>query len=268
MTTAMWMLAACTAGPAAAPQANVSPIAEVLASGPEFADIGPETATVRAETSVPLVCAIVYGETPAYGQIATDMDMAGGGHMDHHPLLTGLKPDTLYYARLQGVGPDGTLYRSEEYTFRTTPATDSGGAPNLALAANGARLVGASSNFDGAADDGQWGGLSAIDGNGGTAWSSDGDGDEAWIEIELGARTHITRIGFWTRTMGSSAEIQSFQIVTDGDETAGPFVLTGAAQTDYFETDFTAQRLRFEAVTSSGGNTGAVEIEVYGEPAQ
>jgi hypothetical protein len=259
-------LTACSTGPTVAPPTDVRPITEVLASGPDFVDIGPETAAVRAETTVPLVCAIVYGETPAYGQIATDMDMAGGGHTDHHPLLTGLKPDTLYYARLQGVGPDGTLYRSEEYTFRTTPATDSEGALNLALPENGAQIVGVSSNFGGAADDGQWGALSAFDGNGGTAWSSDGDGDGAWIEIELAAITHVTRIGFWTRTMGSSAEIQSFQIVTDGGEMFGPFTLTGAAQPDYFETDFAARRLRFEAVTSSDGNTGAVEIEVYGNP--
>ena len=260
------LLAACSRGPTDAPPAGVRPITEILASGPEFVDIGSETATVRAETTVALVCAIVYGETPAYGQMATDMDMAGGGHTNHHPLLTGLKPDTLYYARLQGVGPDGTLYRSEEYTFRTTPAADTGGQPNLALPENGARLAGVSSNFGGGADDGQWGGLSAMDGSGGTAWSSDGDGDEAWIEIELAALTHVTRIGFWTRTMGSSAEIHSFQIVTDGGETFGPFNLTGAAEPDYFETDLVAQRLRFEAVTSSGGNTGAVEIELYGEP--
>jgi hypothetical protein len=31
----------------------------------------------------------------------------------------------------------------------------------------------------------------------------------------------VTRVGFWTRTMGSSAEIESFQIVTDGGETVG-----------------------------------------------
>jgi len=67
--------------------------------------------------------------------------------------------------------------------------------------------------------------------------------------------------------MGSSAEIESFQIVIDGGEAVGPFTLTGAAETDYFDTDFTATRLRFEAVTSSGGNTGALEIEVYGDPA-
>jgi len=258
-------LAAC-ASQMAPPEALVRPITDVLASGPEFTDIAPGTVTVRVETTVPLACAVVYGTTPDYGRIATDTDMAGGGHSEHRPLLTGLQPDTLYYARLQGVGPDGALYRSEEYTFRTGPAAAEGGQPNLARPENGARLVGVSSNYGGGADDSSFGALNALDGNPATQWSSDGDGDAAWIEIELAAETRVTRISFWTRTMGSLAEIHSFQIVTDKGETIGPFNLADAAQAYYFETDFTAQRLRFEAVTTSGGNTGAVEIEVYGEP--
>ena len=66
--------------------------------------------------------------------------------------------------------------------------------------------------------------------------------------------------------MESSAQIQNFLIVSDAGETVGPFNLTDAAQSYYFDTDFTTSRLRFEVVASTGGNTGAVEIEVYGEP--
>lgn len=257
---------ACASPTATTPEIAVHPITEVVVSGPEFTNIGPETATVRVETSTPLVCAVVYGTTPNYGQIATDTDMAGGGHSDHHPTLTGLQPDTLYYARLQGVGPDGALYRSEEYTFRTPPSTTASSGPNLAVPGNGARVAGVSSNYGGGADDSMWGALKAVDGNGATAWSSDSDGDEAWLEIELAAETYVTRIGFWTRTMGMSAQITSFQIITDRGDVVGPFELPDAEQIYYFDTDFTAKRLRFEVVTSSGGNTGAVEIEIYGEP--
>ena len=54
-----------------------------------------------------------------------------------------------------------------------------------------------------------------------------------------------------------------------GDGTvAGPFELDGASSVHYFETDFSARRLRFEVVKSTGGNTGTVEIEVYGEPSR
>ena len=66
--------------------------------------------------------------------------------------------------------------------------------------------------------------------------------------------------------MGTSAEIFSFRVITDRGEVAGPFELGGAGAPHYFPTDLTAERLRFENVSTSGGNTGAVEIEVYGSP--
>ena len=262
------VVAACTGPATTSPQPEVRPIADILVSEPEFTNVGAESATLQVETSIPVVCAIVYGTTQEYGQMATDSDMAGGGHQDHHPLLSGLQPDTTYYARLQGVGSDGTLYRSDEYTFRTAAADVSDSAENLALSANGARVAGVSSNYGGGGDDSGFGALNAMDGDASTQWSSDGDGDGAWIEIELAADTHVTSLGFWTRTMGSSAEIESLTVTTDRGETFGPFDLADASQTYRFDTDFQARRLRFDVVTSSGGNTGAVEIEVYGEPAK
>src|SRR3990172_3252848 len=186
--------------------------------------------------------------------------MAGGAHADHHPILTGLAPDTVYYFRLQGVAPDGTLYRGEEYILRTLPAAGAAGPANLATTA---RISAVSSQYGGGANE-TLAAIRAIDGDPSTQWSSDGDGDKAWIEIELAAPTRVERVGFWTRTMGSSAQVLSFRITTDQGEDLGPFELSDAAQIYTFDTDFTAGRLRFEAVETSGGNTGAVEIEVYG----
>ena len=255
MAFAGLLVAAC-----AAETTKVQPITGVLVSGPEFTNMSATTVTVLVETNEDLACSVVYGTTPAYGSIATDLDMAGGGHQDHSPLLTGLEPDTLYYARFQGAGPDGTLYRSEEYTFRTAPLDTTERGDRLA-----ASLLGVSSNFGGGADDSNFGALNALDGNPGSEWSSDGDGDAAWIEVGFSDRAHVTTIGFWTRTMGSSAQIESFQVVTDEGQTYGPFELSDAGGATYFDTDFTARNLRFEVVSSSGGNTGAVEIEIYGE---
>ena len=68
--------------------------------------------------------------------------------------------------------------------------------------------------------------------------------------------------------MGTSAQISSFRVVTDRGETFGPFDLSDASAVHYFDVDLTAKKLRLETVDSSGGNTGAVEIEVYGEPTQ
>ena len=157
-----------------------------------------------------------------------------------------------------------------ERPFATAARFDTDGArgPNLALLANGARVSGASSNFGGGSDGSMFGATRAIDGDIRTEWSSDGDGAAAWIEIELPQRTHVHGLGFWTRTMGTSAEIQSFRVITDSGEIFGPFQLSGPDAIQYVDTDFVAIRLRFEAVETTGGNTGAIEIEVYGEPAK
>ena len=137
---------------------------------------------------------------------------------------------------------------------------------NVALIEMGAKVAGVSSNYGDGANDSTFGADNALDGNPSTEWSSDGDGDDGWIEIELPAETHITSIGFWARTMGTSAEVFAIQVVTDRGEVDGPFELDDSATIHYFDTELTAKRLRFEVIDSSGGNTGAVDIEVYGDP--
>ncbi len=147
---------------------------------------------------------------------------------------------------------------------RFLPSFDRG--ENLASAGRGGRVSAVSSNFGGAGTDSSFGANNVLDGDPPTQWSSDGDGDGAWIEVELPEETRVRSVGFWTRTMGASAQVLSFSVATDGGEVRGPFQLGDAAAVYYFETDFVAKRLRFEAVETSGGNTGAVEIEVYGDP--
>ena len=190
-------------------------MAAIFESPPEVVDVTAHSARVHAVTNIDVVCSVAYGETREYGRLATDSDMDASGHEDHGPLLTGLKPNTEYHLTFGGIGPDGTVYRYSDMTFRTKPAPV--GAPakpsgqDLALLANGARVVGTSSNFGGAGNSETWGGNQAIDGDASTQWSSDGDGNDAWIEIELAAETRVTGLGFWSRTMGSSAEVHAFR---------------------------------------------------------
>ena len=63
--------------------------------------------------------------------------------------------------------------------------------------------------------------------------------------------------------MGNSGQIFSFNVITDEGQQLGPFDLPDASTIYYFEVQTQARRLRFEVATSSGGNTGAVEIEAY-----
>ena len=128
------------------------------------------------------------------------------------------------------------------------------------------RIVAVSSNYGGGANDSSFGADRALDGNPASAWSSNGDGSDAWLEIELPSETRVSSLGFWSRTMGSSAQIFSFRVVSDSGEIAGPFTLEDASRIFYYDTKITRKRQRFEAVDTSGGKTGAMEIEVYGDP--
>lgn len=121
-----------------------------------------------------------------------------------------------------------------------------------------ATLVGTSSDFSSA-----YRGAHALDGNPATEWSSAGDGDGAWIEIRLPRRIPITAIAVHTRTMGRSAQVHAFRVVTGEGTVLGPFELPDATRPYVFEVQLEAERLRFEVVSSSGGNTGFVDLFVY-----
>ena len=246
---------------------DIRPLQEVTTDGlPEIVDVTDTDAVLIFESSIPLACSVVYGKSTAYGQISVDQDMSGGAHIDHHPLLLGLEPDTEYHYRVQGTAADGTLYAGEDATFRTLPA-EIKQEVNLASPAAGARVVAVSSNFGGAANDGSWGANSAIDGQRGTAWSSSGDGNAAFIEVEFAGPAQLYAVEVWTRFMSDgTAQIFTFTLTTDAGQVLGPFTLQDAAQAYRFEVAVTARSLRLDVLESSGGNTGLVEFAAYGTP--
>jgi hypothetical protein len=224
------------------------------------------TATLPITTTVPVACSIVYGTTPEFGSLAVDMDMDGGTHTDHSPLLLNLEPETTYYFRVQGTDDSGVIYLSKVMTF-TTPPQQTAENTNLASPELGAEIVGFSSAFGGAGLEERWGALSAVDGSGNSAWSSAGDGDEAWIEFRLAQRSQVNRIDYWSRAMSDgTSQVFAFTITTDDGTVHGPFTVPDADQAYAFDVDFVTTTLRFDVVESSGGNTGAVEFGVYGEP--
>lgn len=211
-------------------------------------DPGGRSAILEVDTSIAVACSVVYGPDESFGLIAVDNDMDGGAHAEHHPVMGGLQPDTEYRYRVQGTAPDGTIYVSEVATFRTPPQPE-GGPVNLALEAV---AISASSEFSDA-----FGAARAFDGDAATAWSSRGDGDEAWIEVDLGRPLQVGEVVFRTRSMSDGSAItETYSITADG-------VLLGEFAADTTTAiDVEAQVLRFDVVSSSGGNTGAVEILV------
>ena len=64
----------------------------------------------------------------------------------------------------------------------------------------------------------------------------------------------------------NTAQIFAFTVTTESGDVYGPFELPDPDQPYDFDVDFEADSLRFDVVDSNGGNTGAVEIAVYGEP--
>lgn len=248
------LLALCTAACAGSTsEAPVLPFEEIQASEVTIDfDASATSAILRVETTVPVVCAVVYGTNGDFGMIATDDDMRGGAHSQHGPLMGGLEPETEYSYRLQGSDSDGNIYASETMTFRTPPASESTGpGTNVATQASVAEV---SSEFSSS-----FAASNAIDGDPTTEWSSNGDGDDAYLTLDLGGETSIVAVAFRTRAMSDGSSITQTFTVTIGEETFGPF----PAGDDPIEMDATGDLIRFDVESSTGGNTGAVEIEVY-----
>src|SRR5947209_19529154 len=91
-----------TSGTSSSQSGPVKDLSVILADGPTFQDLKPDSVAVKIDTTVPVVCAAAYGTSTTYGQLSTDTTMAGTGHTNHLPVLGGLKPDTEYHLRLQG----------------------------------------------------------------------------------------------------------------------------------------------------------------------
>jgi hypothetical protein len=256
------LLGGCGSGDAPS-DVEVRPFSEVQVSDLVFeADpANPDRAIFRVTTTEPMICAIVWGETPELGQLNNSLTMNGTGIAQHDVFLPGAVPGVEYYFRVQGSGADGTLYSSELARFRIEePQGGAGGGeqvehgPNLAV---GATVVEVSSEFsEGFAAE------LALDDQGTTEWSSAGDGDDAFIAIDLGASREIAGVEFITRSMlDGTAITQTYTVTIDG-ETFGPFEAGTARDPGFAAVAATGRQVRFDVETSTGGNVGAVEVRV------
>lgn len=216
------------------------------------------SAVVRVGTDPPTVCAVAYGRTAALGSIANDPSMGGTAIARHTVVLRGLTPNAIYNFRLTATDARGRVFQTRNLQSFTTTA--SGKAAALAGdVAVGARVVAVSSQWSSA-----YRAANAVDGDLSTEWSSAGDGDRAFITIDLGRERKITGVAFLTREMSDGSAItRTFAVVVDGRRRYGPFPASTHLDTGTEQVSFMGRRLRFEVVTSTGGNTGAAEIEVF-----
>ena len=230
-------------------------------AAPNIVDITATDARLTFVSSIPLACSVVYGKTLDFGQVSIDANMNGGAIIDHNPILSGLEADTLYYYRVQGTDAAGKIYWNPTATFKTSGGTVTDN--NLLSLNNGASITAVSSNFSGAGNSETWGANSAIDGSNSTAWSSNGDGDNAFIEIALSESKQIETLEVFSRSMtDGSAKILTFTITTDSGEVL-PFNLPNTKQAHQFPLNRQTSSIRLDVVSSSGGNTGLIEIKAY-----
>lgn len=244
---------------------QIMPLSAVTESDVQVFDVTDTTARVNFVGTIPLACYLVYGTDESFGFVTNDPDMAQAAIIDHNPVLLDLKPDTEYVFRMQGVGENGVIYVSELYRFRTLP-TSNESSENLLSPENGAVVLEVSSNFGNQPNDGRWGILNAFDGNPATEWSSNGDGDDAYFVVEMSDEQRIHTIEYRTRAMNDGTAItESFTITTESGEVFGPFVVETHTDLTTFEVDFVAKTLRYDVERSTGGNTGIIDIAVYGD---
>ena len=267
------LLEACSSddsGDTTSAGAEVRPFEEVQAGELVFeADpLDPTRGIFRVETTEPMICAIVWGETDELGRLNNSSTMNGTGIVDHDVVLPDVEPGRTYMFVVQGTTADGTLYRSDLSTF-TIPELESSDAAapsgsvasgdNLALAAT---VIDVSSEFSSG-----FAAEMAIDGDLGTEWSTSGDGDDGSITIDLGATLDIAAVEFVTRSMADgSAVTSSFTVSVDSGGPLGPFPAATPRTGRVAEVGATGRVLRFDVEQSSGGNVGAMEIRVFGPP--
>src|SRR5581483_83326 len=184
--------------------------------------------------------------------------LGGRATARHTVVLGGLTPNTTYRYRLTATDAQGRVFQTRELaTFTTTPSKAAAAAGREI--AVGAKVVAVSSQYGAG-----YGAANAVDGNLATEWSSAGDGSHAFITIDLGAERKVTGVAFVTREMSDGSAItRTFAVVVDGGKRYGPLPAGTRLDPRVAEVSFAGRRLRFEVVSSTGGNTGAAEIEVF-----
>ncbi len=226
-------------------------------------------AVVRFDTSVETTCEVEWGllaDELDNTAVDPDMDPDNPYGLDHQVPLEDLPEDATIFYRAKATTRGGHTYYTQVDSFQTLAAAEVPERANVALASAGTTVVDKSSNYGGADDDGSWGAAAVIDGSMSTEWATSGDGDDAFVTLDLGQERLLVGWGFRSRKMtDGSSIIEASQLLLDGERTLGPFETPDPDQLYQFDFDepVSATIVTVSAVQTTGGNTGAKEIELY-----
>jgi hypothetical protein len=198
------------------------------------------------------------------------MDPANPYALAHRVPLEDLPAGTRIHYRAVATTRSGVTYRSDAASFETLPvdadASPTAAMSNVALLAAGSRVLAVSSNFADADNGGAWGADAVLDGQMATEWSTNGDGDEAFVEIDLGRERDLLAVAYRSRRMSDGSSIVTrYRLVLGDGSVLGPFSAPdpNLRYEVLLDAPVRASRVRFEAVETSGGNTGGREIELF-----
>lgn len=233
-------------------------------------EITANRAVIKFDTTIPTTCEAQYGTSKGeLNKTARDPNMAEGSfELVHEVPVEDLASGTAYFYRAKAADASGLIQYSETLSFTTLAGTPAGSAINVASLNQGAIISEVSSNFggSGSGNDSAWGANNAIDDSMSSEWATNGDGNNAYLVINLSREFVLTGVGFRSRKMGDgSSIITSFKLVFADQSERGPF-LTPDPDQSYsfdFESPIKSQQVKFVALTTTGGNTGAKAIQIF-----
>ncbi len=237
----------------------------------------PNRGIFHVTTTEDMICTIVWGETEEFGHFNNSLAMNGTGIIQHDVFLPGAERGKTYFFRVQGSTADGNQFRSETGTFTISDVDSAeddamGGGATIEgmddvddMVVHGANLALESTIVEASSEFGPgWAASNAIDGETSTEWATKGDGDSGFITIDLGSPQSVVGTEFITRRMlDGTAITDTYTITIDGGDTLGPFNAGSPAEPNFNAGEFTGQVIRFDIDASSGGNVGAIEVNVF-----
>lgn len=242
---------------------------DVKFSNVRVEEIGPTSAIVRFDTSIPTTCEVRYGLSAGeLAWTATDpnMDPSNPYNVVHEVPLTGLLPETAYFYQPVAKTPTNVVFNGPAGRFITAKETVDPTMVNVARSKEGTIIAGVSSNFAGGANASTWGAEKAIDGDSLTEWATAGDGDNAWLALDLGKPRTVSRVALQSRRMSDGTSIiKQVRLLFDDGVILGTFDMPDPGIRYVFDLTEPAmtRQVRLEATSTTGGNTGLKEFELF-----